>query len=83
MDRGRGRGQGGGEDPGGGGAAPRGGDCPEPPTLEEICAQIVDAEEALAYLQDYEGYVEEERSVAASHIRRLERKVSRLETKCT
>jgi len=43
----------------------------------------VDAEEALAYLQDYEGYVEEERSVAASHIRRLERKVSRLETKCT
>ena len=43
----------------------------------------MDAEEALAYLQDYEGYVEEERSVVASHIRRLERKVSRLETKCT
>ena len=72
----------------GGGAGGRGGARTRegeglPPTLEEICAQIVDAEEALAYLQDYEGYVEEERSVAASHIRRLERKVSRLETKCT
>ena len=73
----------------GGGAGGRGGrgpgrgrGCPEPPTLEEICAQIVDAEEALAYLQDYEGYVEEERTVASSHIRRLERKVRRLETKC-
>jgi hypothetical protein len=47
-----------------------------------ILLVVLGSTTATSAVQDYEGYVEEETTVASSHIRRLERKVSRLETKC-
>ena len=61
---------------------PEGEDCPEPPTLEELCETLDDGQEALAYLEAYKDYVPGDKSTADVTIKGLAKQLERLEEKC-